>query len=166
MSLNRAVLVLNASYLPVNTVAARRAMTLICKGAAVVEVPSKFIVRAGRLTFPLPDVIRLLHYSRIPKQTSISRRGILERDRGCCQYCGNLVGSGFTLDHVRPRSRGGPSTWENLVTACKPCNNVKGDRTPEEAGMKLARKPHRLLLQTKHRLQAGDRKSWEPYLLC
>lgn len=169
MSLNRAVLVLNASYLPVNVVAARRALTLICKGAAVVEVPSTFFVRTSQITLPLPSVIRLLHYSKLPKSTrAVSRRGILQRDRGRCQYCNSPVGpSSFTLDHVRPKSRGGASTWDNMVTACKPCNNRKSDRTPDEAGMPLARKPHRVMLQTKHRLLAGaEDLAWEPFLMC
>lgn len=169
MSLNRAVLVLNNCYLAVNVIPARRALTLICKGAAVVEVPSSAVVRTSQITLPLPSVIRLLHYSRLPKQTrSVSRRGILQRDRGRCQYCDNPVGpSSFTLDHVKPRARGGQSTWDNLVTACKPCNNRKSDRTPEEAGMRLARKPHRITLQTRHRLLLGaDDAAWEPYLVC
>lgn len=168
MSLNRAVLVLNASYLPVNVVSARRALILICKAAAVVEVPSAFFVRTSQITLPLPSVIRLLYYAKLPRSTrAVNRREILRRDRNTCMYCGNSVGNSFTLDHVRPKSRGGESTWQNLVAACKDCNNRKGDRTPEEAGMPLIRKPHRMLLQTKHRLLAGAEDSaWEKYLLC
>lgn len=169
MSLNRNVLVLNSSYLPVNVVAARRALTLLVKGAAEIQDASPFFVHTARETIALPSVIRLLYYAKIPKSTrAMSRRDILQRDRKRCQYCGITVGpSTFTLDHVRPRARGGESTYQNLVTACKPCNNRKSDRTPEEAGMTLLRRPHRVMLQTRHRLQAGAEDSaWEPYLLC
>lgn len=167
MSLNRAVLVLNASYLPVNVVAVRRALTLLVKGAAEIQDASPFFVHTASKTIPMPSVIRLLYYARLPKSTrAVSRRDIMRRDRKRCMYCGVTVGpSTFTLDHVRPKSRGGESTWQNLVTACKPCNNKKSDRTPEEAGMPLIRKPHRMLLQTKHRLLAED-SAWEKYLLC
>ena len=88
-------------------------------------------------------VIRLLEYRRIPHQTrALSRKNILMRDRYTCQYCHRTLPSGeLTLDHVIPRSRAGESAWENLVACCHPCNNRKGSRTPEEAGMKLARQP-------------------------
>jgi 5-methylcytosine-specific restriction endonuclease McrA len=91
----------------------------------------------------LPSVIRLLEYRRIPHQTrALSRKNILMRDRYTCQYCQKtLPSSEMTLDHVIPRSRAGETTWENLVACCHHCNNKKGCRTPEEAGMKLTRPP-------------------------
>jgi hypothetical protein len=70
-----------------------------------------------------------------------SRHLIFKRDRHTCQYCGRRTE--LTLDHVMPQSRGGADTWENLVSACQPCNQRKADRTPDEAGMRLATKPRR-----------------------
>lgn len=169
MSLNRAVLVINASYIAINVVSARRAFTLVFKGNAVIERQSGAFVHTSQLTIPVPSVIRLLNYAKLPKMTrSVSRRGILQRDRGRCQYCNAPVGpSSFTLDHVRPRARGGQSTWDNLVTACKSCNCRKSDRTPEEAGMTLAKKPHQVTMHSRHRLLAGaDSADWEPFLFC
>ena len=167
MSLNRTVLVINASYEPVNVVSARRALTLLFKGAAVVEEVSAFTVKTSRLTIPLPSVLRLVNYRRIPRlNRSVSRRGIILRDGGKCQYCGRALPAGsLTMDHVVPRSRGGGSTWENLVASCFGCNNVKGDRTPQEAGMTLAKTPRQLGIHAKHRLSATD-PAWDRYLFA
>src|ERR671939_1036393 len=98
----------------------------------------------------LPSVIRLLEYRRIPHQTrALSRKNILLRDRNTCQYCGTALGSSeLTLDHVIPRSRGGQSTWENLVACCHGCNRRKGSQSPAEAGMKLLREPRSFNLHT------------------
>ncbi len=166
MSLNRQVLVINAAYLPANVCSATRACILIAKGAAVVEETSGFFVRTCKMTLPVPSVIRLLTYRHVPRITrSVSRKRILLRDGGRCQYCQRAFPAvEFTLDHVLPRSRGGGSTWENLVSCCKPCNNKKGDKTPAEAGMTLVRKPTQLTIHSKHRLlQAGDR-TWDKFL--
>lgn len=167
-SLDRLTLVINASYEAVNIVTARRAMTLVCKGAAVVEKVSSEKVRTASMELPVPSVIRLVRYKRVPRPNrSVSRRNILLRDRNICQYCGQFFASSeLTLDHVIPRSRGGGSTWENYVTCCFPCNNRKGDRTPEECGMPLLRKPIRLSIHAKHRFLAGDEKAWDPYLFA
>ena len=166
MSLNRLTLVLNASYEGVNITTARRALTLVFKGAAVVEKVSSFTIHTCKIDIPVPAVIRLLKYRRIPRQNrSVSRKGLLLRDRNTCQYCGQTLPAGsLTLDHVVPRSRGGISAWENIVSACFPCNNRKGDRTPQEAGMALMKKPTRLTIHAKHRLMAGDEKTWNEYL--
>ena len=140
--LQKPVLVLNASYEPINICAARRALVLVLKGVASAEedVAARHPFGARR-RLRLPSVIRLLEYRRIPHQTrALSRKNILMRDRYTCQYCHRIMPSGeLTLDHVIPRSRAGESAWENLVACCHPCNNRKGNRTPEEAGMKLAR---------------------------
>jgi 5-methylcytosine-specific restriction endonuclease McrA len=166
MSLNRLCLVINASYEPVNIVPARRALTLMFKGAAVVEQVSVFTIRTARIEIPLPSVVRLIRYRRIPRQNrSVSRRGIVLRDGSKCQYCGLQQAAGsLTMDHVIPKSRGGLSTWENLVASCFSCNNLKGDRTPREAGMTLARQPRQLSIHAKHRLLAGDMQEWDRYL--
>ncbi len=167
--LHSPVLVLNASYEPINVCAARRALVLILKGVASAEEHSALHVHSSRHTLRLPSVIRLLEYRRIPHQTrSLSRKNILMRDRYTCQYClRTLPSSELTLDHVIPRSRSGDSSWENLVTSCLACNNRKGNRTPEEAGMRLARQPRPFTLHTSRhlmRLLARSDDQWKKYL--
>jgi 5-methylcytosine-specific restriction endonuclease McrA len=168
MSLNRLVLVLNASYESINIVPARRAMTLIFKGAALVEEVSAYTVHTAKIDIPIPSVIRLIRYRKFPRQNrAVSRKGILLRDGSSCQYCGARLPSGsLTLDHVVPRSRRGLSTWENLVASCFPCNNRKQDRTPAEAGMTLLKQPRQISIHAKHRLLAGDSKLWDKYLFA
>jgi 5-methylcytosine-specific restriction endonuclease McrA len=168
MSLNRLVLVLNASYEAVNIVAARRAMRLLCKGAAVLEAPSAYFIHTSQISIQLPSVIRLVRYRRVPRfNRSVSRKGIILRDRSTCQYCGGVLpNKDLTLDHVTPRSRGGQSTWENLVAACFGCNNEKADRTPSEAGMPLSRRPLAIGIHAKVRLMQGDEGVWDKYLFA
>ena len=167
--LHSPVLVLNASYEPINVCAARRALILILKGVASPEEVAEHRVFSPRHSMPLPSVIRLLEYRRIPHQTrALSRKNILMRDRYTCQYCQRTLPSAeMTLDHVVPRSRSGETTWENLVACCHPCNNRKGSRTPEEAGMKLARAPRPFTLHTSRhlmRLLAKSEDRWRKYL--
>src|SRR6202142_1240495 len=142
-ALHAPVLVLNASYEPINVCAARRAIVLVLKGIAMTEEENGHFLHAARLAIRLPSVIRLLEYRRIPHQTrALSRKNILLRDRNTCQFCGEVLASGdLTLDHVVPRSRGGASTWENLVACCHFCNRRKGNQLPGEASMKLMREP-------------------------
>ena len=163
------VLVLNATYEPVNVCGARRALVLILKGAARAEEESAREVRSTSLVIRVPSVIRLLEYHRIPYQTRVlSRKNILIRDRYNCQYCREpFAAAELTLDHVFPRSQGGKSTWENLVACCYACNNRKGDRTPEQAGMKLLRPPRPFNLHTSRhlmRLMAHTDARWRKYL--
>jgi 5-methylcytosine-specific restriction endonuclease McrA len=166
--LNRLCLVINASYEAINVTSARRALTLIFKGAAIVEEVSAFTIRTSKINVPVPAVIRLIKYRRVPRQNrAVSRKGILLRDGNACQYCSVQLPAGrLTLDHVIPRSRGGQSTWENLVACCFECNNMKGDRTPQEAGMALAKLPRQVTVHAKHRLLAGDAKTWDKYLFA
>jgi len=168
MSLHRLVLVLNASYEPIHICAARRALKLVFKGAAAVEQVSACTVRTAKIQIPVPSVIRLLQYRRMPRQNrAVSRKGIILRDGSACQYCREkLPPKSLTLDHVIPRARGGGSTWENLVACCLACNNRKGNRTPQEAGMTLAKVPRQITPHAGHRLVAGDEKAWEGYLFC
>ena len=167
--LQRPVLVLNASYEPINICGARRALVLVLKGVASAEEESLNAVHSARASIRLPSVIRLLEYRRIPHQTrALSRKNILMRDRYTCQYCHRTLPSAeLTLDHVTPRSRSGETTWENLVACCHTCNNRKGNRTPEEAGMKLARAPRPFSLHTNRhllRLLAKSDMQWRKYL--
>jgi len=138
------VLVLNASYEPINICGARRALVLVLKGIARTEEEHGLILHAQRSRIAMPSVIRLLEYRRIPYQTrALSRKNILLRDRNTCQYCGEaLPPADLTLDHVIPRSRGGNSTWENLVACCHDCNRRKGNRMLHEIDdMVLLRDP-------------------------
>src|SRR6266567_6924061 len=163
------VLVLNASYEPINICAARRAIVLVLKGLAMPEEENAHFLHAARLAMRVPSVIRLLEYRRIPHQTrALSRKNILLRDRNTCQYCGEVLSSGdLTLDHVMPRSRGGASSWENLVACCHLCNRRKGNQLPVEASMKLLREPHAFNLHTSRhimRLMGRSDDKWRKYL--
>ncbi len=168
-ALSASVLVLNRFYLAVHVVNVRRAFGLLYRELAEVihveegqylnydfatwlELSMARVelkrahedwIRAVNFEIQAPRVIRLLHYDRTPRQTlRFSRRNLFARDDHRCQYCGETVPySQLSLDHVLPRSRGGATTWENVVTSCKPCNTAKGGRTPQEARMKLIRKP-------------------------
>lgn len=163
------VLVLNATYEPINVCAARRALVLVLKGVASAEEQSRFVFRSSSRSFRVPSVIRLLEYRRIPFQgRALSRKNILMRDRNTCQFCARVLpASELTLDHILPRSKGGESTWENLVACCHPCNNRKGDRSPEEAGMKLLRRPRSFTLHTDRqlmRMMGRKDEAWRKYL--
>ena len=163
------VLVLNASYEPINICAARRAIVLVLKGVAMTEEENGHFLHAARMAMRVPSVIRLVEYRRIPHQTrALSRKNILLRDRNTCQYCGkSMPSSELTLDHVMPRSRGGLSTWENLVACCHPCNRSKGNQLATEAGMKLLREPRAFSLHTSRHIMRmlwrSDAK-WRNYL--
>ena len=167
--LSTSVLVLNRNYTAVRVVTARRAFILLCKMQAeaidardeefrVFDFPSwldysglrhkeaaaeDVFVRTPRLSVLVPRVIRLVSYDKIPKrEVKFSRKNILARDGNRCQYCGKrLPVSQLSLDHVHPKSRGGKSTWTNVVAACNPCNTRKGGRLPAEASMKLRTVP-------------------------
>jgi 5-methylcytosine-specific restriction endonuclease McrA len=160
--LNAAVLVLNRSYLPIHVTSVRRAFSLLYQGLAravnnqyetfdfeswqalSVTVHEDAIGTVGGL-IRVPRVILLTAFDRVPKRhVRFSRLNIYARDRSICQYCGRrLPRSELNLDHVLPRSRGGSSTWENVVCSCVDCNRKKGGRTPDDAGLRLIRKPFR-----------------------
>jgi 5-methylcytosine-specific restriction endonuclease McrA len=163
------VLVLNATFEPINVTAVRRALVLVLKGVAQAEETTHTEVHSSSRAVLVPSVIRLLSYRHIPQQSrALSRKNILLRDRNTCQFCGNsFPAAELTLDHVMPRSRGGRSSWENLVACCYACNNSKGDRTPEEAGLKLQRRPRPFTLHTSRQLMRliGHRdEKWRKYL--
>lgn len=138
-------LVLDRAFQPLRAISWERAITLdLTNRVEVLEVYDA-VVRTAAAAFPLPAVIRMpAFFRRMPNTVALTRRNVLIRDAGCCQYCAATPSiRDLTLDHVVPRSRGGRSTWENLVTACGPCNRRKGSRTPEEAGMALRARPAR-----------------------
>ena len=171
------VLVLDAGYQAVNVVPMRRALRLIAAGKAVaVEQNEALVVRSERLSFRCPVIIRLFiavaHRVYRSLQVRFNKRNIMARDQHRCQYCGSQ--ERLTIDHVVPRSRktdrypdGGPTTWENCVTACLPCNLRKGNRTPEEAAMTLTSRPQRprMFMPLLHRAPEGSWSDvWGPYL--
>jgi 5-methylcytosine-specific restriction endonuclease McrA len=135
------VLVLNQNYQPLNVCNARRALVLVGLGKAELMADGRGQVRSVSLTFPIPSVIRLIYMVKRPlMHRRLSRRSVFYRDGFACQYCGEETGP-LTLDHILPRSRGGPHQWENVVSACIPCNHRKAGSTPKEADMRLLRKP-------------------------
>ena len=138
------VLLLNADYEPLNICTINRAMKLILKGKAepLHNVEGKYIYSAGGFTYQVPSVIRLnIQIKRkYLKEYKVSRLGVYSRDNFTCQYCGSKE-SDLTLDHIYPRHLGGPHSRDNLVACCKRCNNTKGWKTLEQAGMKLLSKP-------------------------
>ena len=138
------VLVLNASYEPLNVTSVRRAHVLVFKGKAEVLEKLDRPLTSATTAFAWPHVIRLVQYVRVPHgvQRKISRRAVFARDGWSCVYCGRQLRD-LTLDHVMPRHRGGAHTWENLVSACKVCNHRKGGKTLQEARMQLMRDPFR-----------------------
>jgi len=136
------VLVLNASYEPLNVCSLRRAHVLVWKGRAEILEASDGQLRSATTSFARPNVIRLVTYVRVPRAVTrrISRRVLFARDGWQCAYCGSSSNR-LTLDHIVPRSRGGTSVWENVVASCAPCNHRKGDRLLEETTMSLRTVP-------------------------
>ena len=158
------VLVLNASYEFLNIASLERALKLIYKGKAEIieSVPGKEIASVKN-RFKMPSIIRLLYLIVRPyKNIPLSKQNILLRDGFVCQYCGR---HGNTVDHIIPKSRSGKDSWENCVCACIECNQKKHNRTPQEANMKLLRKPRRpsIISFIIRRLKLTNR-SWEKYL--
>lgn len=170
LALNQQVLVLNRLWQAVNVCSVRRALSLLFEGHAQVVFGDdsgdfrtfsfaqwrdfsdrnplddhRETVRTISLRLRVPRVILLMVFDRLPKkEVKFTRHNIFERDRNTCQYCNRtLERRDLNLDHVVPRDRGGPTTWENIVCSCIPCNTRKANRTPAEAGMRLIRKPKR-----------------------
>ncbi len=162
------VLVLNASYEPVNVCTVRRGTVLILKERAEIIENAADPLRSERAQFERPAVIRLLRYVHVPRDAHrrrITRRAVLARDLWTCQYCGTTKPTGMTVDHVIPRSRGGESVWDNIVASCAPCNRRKGDKLPREIEMHpthvpVPPDPTVFIRVASPRIPA----SWEPYL--
>ncbi|HEY3191031.1 MAG TPA: HNH endonuclease [Solirubrobacteraceae bacterium] len=136
------MLVLNATFEPINVCSVRRAVVLLLKEKAELLERATWDLHAESTTMPRPVVIRLVAYVPVPRDTHkrrITRRAVFARDGWTCQYCG--ARSNLTVDHVIPRSKGGASSWENIVASCAPCNRRKGDNLPRQAGMHLRTKP-------------------------
>ena len=183
--LSAPVLILNRSYQPVRVTTARQAFTMLFGGraraldvdfeprdfeswVALAPHPGEDAIGTPRGIVRIPRVLLLSQYNRVPRTPlRLSRRNIFLRDEYRCQYCGHGPPDvELNIDHVVPRSRGGQSSWENLVTSCRPCNLEKGDQTPEEAGMALSRRPARPTWSVVVQLAGFRRRfaQWEPFL--
>lgn len=163
------VLVLNNSFEPLHVCTARRAVILLFTGRAERIEDSPRIIRSPSIVFIIPAVIRLHRYVKLPAIPAIAfnKKNILRRDAYTCQYCGRNSGERMTIDHVIPRSLGGRTVWENVVSACRACNVKKGNKPLHEVRMSLLRKPSRpasifylgILSHAPHRVT-----SWSKYL--
>lgn len=158
------VLVLNFDYSPITICSGYRAFLLLfLNKAELIEKYPNLMLRSVTQEFPYPSVIRLLTYVPIPhRRVPLSRTNIYKRDGFRCVYCGSS--RHLTVDHVVPKSQGGKDVWENLVTACQRCNIKKGNRTPEQAGMRLRVKPYRPTYISFLLDDNWIEESWRPYL--
>ncbi|MEE2821634.1 MAG: HNH endonuclease [Acidobacteriota bacterium] len=139
------VLVLNSTYEPLQVISWQRAVRMLFQQKVEVVEEYDCEIRSVSLSIRLPSVLRLLRYIKVRRnynQVRFNRTNIYARDRHRCQYCGHkFVPNQLTYDHVIPVARGGKKTWENIVTCCIGCNRKKGNRTPEEAGLKPLKGP-------------------------
>jgi 5-methylcytosine-specific restriction endonuclease McrA len=155
-------LVLNVTEQPLAVVPARRAVVLVIKEKAILVHANGEIFRSANLSIPAPTVVRLRYLVHVPYRATatLTRRAVFARDGWVCQYCGVQAEN---VDHVIPRSRGGPHTWENVVAACRRCNSKKENRLPSEAGLVLRTKP--FAPRDGLRLSLGRvEPEWEKYL--
>jgi len=164
--INRNVLMLNQNYEPLTICSARRAIVLLFQGKGeMIETADGLKIHTVSRAYSLPSVVRLWQYKRVPfRKIMLSRKNIITRDGHRCQYCGTRRGA-MTIDHVIPKKLNGSDTWDNMICACIRCNNKKGDRTPEQAGMSIRRQPTRpshISFIQRH-LGAHDQR-WRPYL--
>lgn len=164
-------LLLNATYEPLRVIPWKKAILLLCQGKVeVLEVYDREI-RGVTISFRLPSVLRLLELVKIKKNQRVvkfSRGNIFARDKHSCQYCGQRFRADeLTFDHVVPIAKGGKKTWTNIVTACIRCNNRKSGRTPDEANMRLIKKPEKPSWSPSLTITIGIKKtpeSWRDYL--
>ncbi len=183
--LDEPTLVLNRSWLPINTITVRQALVMVVKGSASVIEPETYQlhdfeswrshaptngdarVHGVGYAIRLPEIVVLARYDRSPRQqVPFTRKNLYRRDEHRCQYCGTRKPlNELSIDHVVPRSRGGGSSWENCVLACLPCNVRKGDRRPSDVGMRLLRAPRRPNWSPCLGIHEGKRKpSWRKFV--
>jgi 5-methylcytosine-specific restriction endonuclease McrA len=182
--LQRPTLVLNRNWQPINVATVARAFVLLWNESAKVVDPVDYrlydwndwsrlvpdrdepFVQAVRQRFRVPEVVVLTQFDQIPSASvTFSRRNVFKRDRFTCQYCNKQPGSNeLTIDHVVPRAHGGQSTWTNCVLACVECNHRKADRTPDQANMRLRRKPTRPRWKPLYSEHASGRESWSKFI--
>lgn len=140
-------LVLDHTYRPISRVSWQKAFGWMWTNRVeVVETYANKVIRSASQSWPMPSIVRFVHKVRgyFRKGVKFNRKNVYLRDKGRCQYCSVKVRyDDFTYDHVIPSSKGGRTRWENIVVSCLSCNQRKADRTPEQAGMRLLRKPER-----------------------
>jgi len=164
MRSNKKVLVLNQSYQPITVTTVKKAVTLTWRNKVEMVEVSEQVLRSPNSEYPMPVVIRLKNHVRYNpfRRVELNRKNLFKRDNNACVYCGS--NNDLTVDHVLPKSRGGRTTWENVVAACHPCNNKKDNKTPEEVGLKLKTQPkqpnHISFLTRDTKLH----EKWKPYL--
>jgi 5-methylcytosine-specific restriction endonuclease McrA len=157
-------LVLNATYEPLCVVPTRRALVLVIQAKAELLAATGRVFHAARVTLDEPSVVRLSYFVRVPHQAhvALNRRAIFARDGHRCQYCGAQAEN---IDHIVPRSKGGPHAWDNVVAACRRCNARKRDHLLEESGMKLRHLPSAPRGRVWALAALGAvLPDWEPYL--
>lgn len=138
--INSPILVLNSNYLPINITSFKKAFKLVFKGKAEIVKEGDEIISTMKIKFKKPSIIRLTYNVNVPyRKVILSKDNIFKRDNYTCAYCGRY--RDLTVDHIHPKSKGGKDNWENLISACMKCNSRKGDRTPEQANMKLQFQP-------------------------
>lgn len=165
---NQPVLVLNQNYEPLNVCTLKRAIVLVFADKAEILEDYHIPVRTAADAFAAPSVIRLYRLIRRPRpRVKLTRREIFARDGYTCQYCG-IRGGDLTVDHVIPRSRGGPHEWDNVVTACRSCNHRKGGKTLAEARMRLTKEPFEpragMYYAIERRMNSSIYDDWLPFL--
>ena len=162
---NRSVLMLNQNYEPLTVCSARRAVVLMFQGKAEMIAPADgMVLRTVRRDYSLPSVVRLWQYKKVPfKRIMLTRKNILTRDGNLCQYCNTHKGP-MTVDHIIPKTLGGRDSWENLVCSCARCNNKKGNRTLDQSGMRLLKKPYHPTYITFIQRNYSVDDPWKPYL--
>lgn len=164
--MNGGTLLLNATYEPLQVIPWQRAVAMLWMGKVEVVRTYQRVLRAVSWSVHQPAVVRLVNFVRRHKvRIAFSRRNVFLRDAMRCQYCGDRFPmSELTCDHVIPRSKGGSSSWENLVTACGPCNRRKGNRTPEQAQMNLRKPPRQPETLPPHAYRFGGEHPPEAWL--
>ena len=164
MKSSKKVLVLNQSYQPITVTTVKKAVTLTWRNKVEMVEIGEQILHSPNADYPLPVVIRLKNHVRYNpfRRVELNRKNLFRRDNNTCVYCGSK--ESLTLDHVLPKSRGGKTTWENVVTACHTCNNRKDNKTLEEVGFKLKiqpKQPNHIAFLTK---DSKFHEKWKPYL--
>jgi 5-methylcytosine-specific restriction endonuclease McrA len=182
--LEQPTLILNRNWRPIHVTTVARALVMLWNEAARVVEPEEYrlytwdewarieppegapCIRSARARLLVPEVVCLTRFDRLPSTAvTFSRRNVAKRDHLTCQYCGAQPGwEAITVDHVVPRSRGGASNWSNCVAACVGCNARKADRTPEQAGMRLKRRPARPEWKPLYAARAARVESWNRFL--
>jgi len=163
-------LLLNTSYEPLRVITWQRAVVLVMQNMAEIVERGEGEVRSPSVSVPMPDVVRLTRFVKVPYRSRIplNTRNVLSRDQHRCGYCEERA---HTMDHIVPRSRGGDHRWENVVAACRGCNNTKDDKLLSELARDFG--PGRWDLKTTPFVPKGDlliafgvapKESWVPYL--